>query len=194
MKYIYITIIALFSTVCSSQVINLKDWTGDDTVNAYYKDVDNELNQFIGTYQLISNSGNDEMTIVFKKFTNCYNTEFYQDVLAGEIKFKKDGVLYFDNLNKINENYSNKYLHDICGNTLMANQTRPTCDNCLPNQFRANLIYFGRSDNCGGYVILQKFIEGGQEKMKVSFFFNCMSVTDNVVSYIPGGDYILIKQ
>ena len=193
MKYICITIAFVFTISCNSQIINLKDKNGTRIDGAYYKDVDNELNQFAGTYQLISNSGEDEMTIVFKKFTNCYNTKFYQDVLAGEIKFKKDGVLYFNNLNKINENYNNKYLHDICGNTLMANQTRPVCDDCLPNQFRARLIFFGRNNGCGGYVILQK-INDGQEKIKASFFFNCGTVGDNLDSYISGGDYILTKQ
>ncbi len=194
MKNIFVAILAVFTTACSSQVINLKDWRGDVINGAYYKDIDNELDQFVGTYQLISNNGNDEMTIVFNKIENFSLPNTYaEDLLVGEIKFKKDGILYFNNLNKINENYTNKYLHDICGNSLIANLTRPVCNDCATNQFRARLTFFGRNNNCGGYVILQK-INDGQEKIKASFFLNCGTFEENRESFIPGGDYILTKQ
>ncbi len=190
-------IIVLLSIKCSSQTVNIKDKDGTRTNGAYYKDVDNELNQFEGTYQLITNNGNDELTIVFKKFTNQYNTKFYQDVLAGEIRFKKNGVTYFDNLNKLNLNLPNKYLHDICGNSLIENDTRPVCEDCSANQFRARLIFFGRNNICGGYVILQKIIENGQEKIKASFYHDCNEYypgqSENPNPYLVAGDYILTR-
>ena len=194
-----ITIILLVTISCQSQTINLKDWRGDIAIGAYYKDIDNELNQFAGTYQLLGNNGLDEMTIVFKKFVNYYNSKFYQDILVGEMKYKKDGVLYFDNLNKINENYQYKHKHDIAGNSLIANQTRPVCNDCSPNQYRADLIFYGRNNNnhCGGDLILRKFIENGQEKIKASFYFHPAGQVEgepeNPKSYFPGGDYILTK-
>ena len=199
MKQLFILIYILFTLSCKSQIINLKDKDGTRIDGAYYKDVDNELDQFVGTYKLISNNGLDEMTMVFKKFVNYYNNKFYQDILVGEMKYKKDGVLYFDNLNKINENYQYKHKHDIAGNTLLANQTRPVCYDCTPNQYRAELIFYGRSNNngCGGYIVVKKFTENGQEKIKVTFYFvydgQVEGEPENPKSYFPGGDYILTK-
>jgi hypothetical protein len=196
MKYIFTTIVTLLSLSCASQIINIKDKDGTRIDGAYYKDTDNELDQFVGTYQLIGNNGLDEMTIVFKKFSNYYNTKYYQDILVGEIKFKKDGILYFDNLDKINANYQYKHKHDIAGNSLMTNLLRPVCNDCWPNQFRADLIFFGNNNNCGGNVILQKIIDNGQEKMKVSFWLDCGSVADGAVEpipFIPGEDFVLTK-
>lgn len=197
MKHIFITLILLFTIASNSQIINLKNDDGTIINGAYYKDVDNELDQFIGTYQLISNNGNDEMTIVFKKIIGFYLPPYSEDLLVGEIKFKKDGILYFNNLNKINENYTNKYDHDICGNSLIANQTRPVCSDCLDNQYRADLIFFGRNNNCGGRIVLKKYLENGQEKLKATFYFRCpghiVGEPVNPDSLIPGGEYILTK-
>jgi len=196
MKNITILLLLLITISCKAQTINLKNKNGTRIDGAYYKDVDNQLDPFVGTYQLMSNNGNDEMTIVFKKFVDHNNNKFRQDILVGEIKFKKEGVLYFDNLNKINANYDFKHRHDIAGNTLMSNTTLPPCSDCLPNQFRARLIFFGRDNNCGGHVILQKIIENGQEKIKVDFWLDCGPLAydePDPVPFIKGGDYILTK-
>lgn len=180
---------------CKSQTINIKTWDGTKTNGAYYKDVDNELNQFEGTYKYVN--GNNELTMVFKKHINFYMFPYSEDLLAGEIKYKKDGVTLFDNLNKINQNLTNKYLHDICGNSLITNTVRPICEDCLPNQFRARLIFFGRSNNdIGGSVFLQKFTEGGQEKMKVLILYGERSYQDGepiLSPLIPWGYYVLTK-
>ena len=197
MKNIFITIVTLFAISCKSQIINLKDQDGTIINGAYYKDVDNELDQFVGTYQLLGNNGLDEMTIVFKKFVDYDNHKFRQDILVGEMKFKKDGILYFNNLNKINENYEYKHKHDIAGNSLIENLTRPVCNDCTPNQFRARLIFFGYNNNCGGSLYLKKFIENGEEKIKASFYFRLEGQVEgeplNPTSYFEGGDYILTK-
>ena len=122
-----------------------------------------------------------------------YNGKFYQDLLVGEVKLRKDGIDYYDNLNKITIAYNTPFKHEIVGNTLMANQTRPTCDDCLPNQYRARVMFFGRDNNCGGYIILQKFIENNIEKIKASFFFNCSYQPHNLEPILTGGDYILTR-
>ncbi|MGV3695586.1 DUF6705 family protein [Flavobacterium sp.] len=196
MKNIIIIIIASFvSLSCKSQTINIKDWDGTPSNGAYYKDIDNELNQFEGTYRYIN--GNDELTMVFKKHVNFYAPPYSEDLLTGEIKYKKDGVVLFDNLSKINDNLENKYLHDICGNSLISNTTRPECDDCQLNQFRARLIFFGISNNnVGGSVYLQKFMESGQEKIKVLFLYRSQSYMegqDVPTPLIPWGYYTLTK-
>jgi hypothetical protein len=196
MKKLILIIIVLFSQYCFSQTINLKVWNGDIINGAYYKDIDQELNQFEGTYQLITNNGNDELTMVFKKHTEFYMTPYTEDVLVGEIKYKKDGIVLFDNLNKINLNLPNKYSHDICGNTLVPAGGIPPCDDCLPNQYRASLIFFGRQNNKGGGIYLQKIVENGVQKIKVLILYTNSIVYDNdpvPVPIISYGEYILTR-
>jgi hypothetical protein len=123
-------------------------------------------------------------------------TPYTEDVLVGEIKYKKDGVVLFDNLNKINLNLPNKYSHDICGNTLVPAVGIPPCDDCLPNQYRASLIFFGRQNNKGGGIYLQKIIDNGVEKIKVLILYTNSIVYDNdpiPVPLISYGEYVLTR-
>jgi hypothetical protein len=193
MKKIVVIVIVLISNLSTSQTINIKNLNGTRIDGAYYKDIDFELNQFEGTYQYLANNGDDNLTIVFKKIEDYYNGKFYQDLLVGEVKLRKDGTDYYDNLHKINIPYDNPFKHDINGNTLMVNQMPPSCDDCVPNQYRARISFFGHDDNCGGYIILQKFTENNQQKIKASFFFNCSYEPHNLEPILTGGDYILTR-
>jgi len=185
--------VLIITASCKSQVINIKDKNGTRQNGAYYKDVDNELNQFEGTYQYVN--GNDELTIVFKKHVHFYLTPYAEDLLLGEIKYKKNGLVLFDNLSKINDNLTNKYDHDICGNSLLTNTGhRPVCDDCQPNQYRVSLIFFGRSNNArGGSIILKKFTENGQEKMKITVLYLGAISSPILDPLIPWGDYVLTR-
>lgn len=192
MKTIILLLAITLAITCNSQIINLKDLDGSRITNAYYKDVDNELNQFEGTYQYTN--GDDELTIVLKKFENSNIADYAEDLLTGELKYKKNGVVLFDNLSKINDNLPNKYFHDICGNTLITNGARPICNDCLPNQWRARLIFFGRSNNDnGGSIVLKKYIENGVEKLKVFIQYIALPVDindpDPLPVLIPGSQY-----
>lgn len=198
MKNILFIILGLaFSSSIYSQIINIEGWDGEQTAGAYYKDVNNHLNQFEGTYRHAN--GNEELTIVFKKFTNLFNGEYYQDVLAGEIKYKKDEIVLFDNLSKINQNLPNKYLHDICGNSILKNTSRPICPDCYENQKRARLIFFGRHNNDeGGAIILQKIIQEGQpERMRIYIMYTnqlwIQGQPEPLPAKIRSGEYILTR-
>lgn len=183
-------------TSCKSQSVNIKNWNGNYVANTYYEDIDNELNQFEGTYQFTN--GNNELTFTFKKQLKYYNTSYYQDLLTGEYKYKEGGVILVDNLNRINQNLLNKYSHDICGNTLIYNDMKPNCDNCLPNQLRADLIFFGRSNNDnGGSIVIQKFNENGQEKIKIIIFYLARIINPGdampLDPKLPSGEYTLTR-
>ncbi|MEX0594925.1 MAG: DUF6705 family protein, partial [Candidatus Paceibacterota bacterium] len=172
MKKILLNIILLLSLSANAQIINLEEWDGTRVENAYFKDINNFFNQFEGTYTY--SNGTTELTIVFKKFTNWYNSGYYEDLLAGEVKFIKDGDLKFDNLSRINQNLSNKYQHHIIGNSIITPLDRPVCADCLQNQKRAKLIFFGRENNFGGTIFLQKLPAqiGQPEKIKIFILYS----------------------
>lgn len=74
--------------------------------NAYLKDTQNQLPPFEGTW--VYNQGNLKVTIKFQKIIFYNNLSFYySDLLTGNYKVEKNGVIIFDNLNMpFNENAS----------------------------------------------------------------------------------------
>jgi hypothetical protein len=198
MKNLIILLCLLSFSIIHSQIVDIEYWDGEEVTGTYYKDLNNHLNQFEGTYKYTT--GSEEFTLVLKKFVNNYNSVYYQDLLAGEIKYVKNGIIIFDNLNKINQNLANKFLHDICGNSVIKSFDRPLCDDCIINQKRVKLIFFGRNNNQrGGNMVLQKIIEHSQpQKIKIKIFYsNFVQVegdAERLDPIIPSGEYTLIKQ
>lgn len=197
MKNMILVLSLIISSSLYSQIINIEGWDGEYSDGAYYKDINNHLDQFEGTYRYTS--GSEELTIVFKKFTNQFNGVYYQDLLAGEIKYIKDGVILFDNLSKINQDLPNKFLHDICGNTIIKNTSRPVCPDCYENQKRTRLVFFGRDNNDnGGGMVVQKIIQSGQpEKIRI-YILNDTRIwiegqQEPLPSKIIGNEYILTR-
>jgi hypothetical protein len=192
-----ILICSIFSITLNAQIVNIENKNGTRTNGYYYKDVNNHLNQFVGTYKY--ENGNEKITMIFKKIINHYNGEYYQDLLVGEVKYEKNGIVLFDNLSRINQNLPNPYSHDICGNSIIENLTRPVCEGCTTNQKRARLIFFGRDNNDGGTIILQKIIITGQpDKLKIWLHYDNRIILEGEPTppdaLIRSGYYTLIKQ
>ena len=196
MKNILILLL-LSSTLIQAQEINLEDKDGTRITGAYYKDINNHLNQFEGTYKYTQ--GNTELTMVFKKIVEYNNGVYRQDLLIGEVKFVKDGLILFNNLSKINTVYPNQFSHDIVGNTIIKPTSRPVCVGCTANQKRARLIFFGNDNNMGGSIILQKLTESNQpEKLKINIMYRnsiwLPGEPEPLDALIKNGEYIMIKQ
>ena len=196
MKNILILLL-LSSTLIQAQEINLEDKDGTRITGAYYKDINNHLNQFEGTYKYTQ--GNTELTMVFKKIVEYNNGVYRQDLLIGEVKFVKDGLILFNNLSKINTVYPNQFSHDIVGNTIIKPTSRPVCVGCTANQKRARLIFFGNDNNMGGSIILQKLTESNQpEKLKINIMYRnsiwLPGEPEPLDALIKNGEYVLIKQ
>ncbi len=196
MKNILILLL-LSSTLIQAQEINLEDKDGTRITGAYYKDINNHLNQFEGTYKYTQ--GNTELTMVFKKIVEYNNGVYRQDLLIGEVKFVKDGLILFNNLSKINTVYPNQFSHHIVGNTIIKPSSRPVCVGCTANQKRVDLIFFGRDNNMGGSIILQKLTESNQpEKLKINIIYRnsiwLPGEPEPLDALIKNGEYVLIKQ
>lgn len=186
----------LTSLFSYSQVISIENWYGDEIAGAYYKDVNNVLDGFEGTYRYTNN--NDTLVIVFKKFVNTPNPMYSQDVLAGEMKYVKNGVLKFDNLSKINDNLSNRDLHHLSGNSILKTFNPPPCEGCSPNEKRVKLYFVGGDNLLGGNMVLQKITEAGQpEKLKIYILYDNRLIVvgepEPPFPIIPWGEYILTR-
>ena len=86
--FIILTIVAL-SIQCKAQspIVSLEDRRGTRVENAYYKDTNDLLNPFDGTWVL--DDGVHYLKIVFQKKTMVHTGNYYQDLLIGEFQYKK---------------------------------------------------------------------------------------------------------
>lgn len=102
MKHIFITII-LFSVSAISQeeivpIENQKDFDNDGNAVYYYKDVNNELDKFLGTWRY--ENGNTSFEITFVKNEYVYgSSDYYDELLATSFKYINNGAVIFDSIN-----------------------------------------------------------------------------------------------
>ncbi|MGG5210216.1 DUF6705 family protein [Chryseobacterium sp. MIQD13] len=88
MKTIYYQFLVLFIAIttvisCNAQTLPLNTKLKDITTNSYLKDLNNELDSYIGNYQGIFNGSTITLYITKEdhKYFNLDNLKFYQDVL-----------------------------------------------------------------------------------------------------------------
>ena len=91
-KNLNIFVLLLLSINCKAQspIIDIIDDDGSEVNGAYYKDVNNLLNPFEGTY--VYTSGSTTLKIVLVKKVLQYNSQYYEDLIIGEYQYKKYGV------------------------------------------------------------------------------------------------------
>ena len=193
----------LFSIFCFGQspVIDLLNNDGTAVPNAYYKDINNLLNPFEGTF--VYTNGNSQLTIQLVKKVQQYNGSYYEDLLIGEYRYIKNGLEIINTLSEINQNYINQSKHEISGNIIVDNDyVRWVCPTCSPNEKRIVVTISDSLSNRYGFLILRRMtvlnafgevIESLQAKItNVSRSF---SDNPNPPDFsLPIGEFTLIKQ
>ncbi|MGV7108162.1 DUF6705 family protein, partial [Flavobacterium sp. U410] len=157
MKTIIYILSIFFTTICLSQnpIIDLLDDDGSALSGAYYKDVNNLLDVFEGTF--IYTNGNSQLTIQLVKKVQQYNGSYYEDLLIGEYRYIKNGLEIINTLSEINQNYSYQYKHKIAGNVIADNDyIRWVCSTCSPNEKRIMVTISDSLSNRYGYLILRR--------------------------------------
>lgn len=203
MKKIIINICSiLFIAVVFAQlpVINIENKNGRYIEHAYYKDVNNLLNQFEGTY--LYTNGNDSLTIVFVKKTMQYNSAFYEDLIIGEYRYVENGIEKINSLQNLTTIYPNVRMHEISGNSIRKNESKPPCTDCAVNEKRLSASFSDDIRNISSQLTIRKITINGQEAIKIilraSVFPTRITGTPSEFgptdTTVPSGEYILIKQ
>ena len=189
MKKILILIL-LTSTLQSkaqSPIIDLSDRDGTRIIGAYYKDVNNVLDQFEGTW--IFEEEFTILKIVLIKKTMSYHSGCYQDLLIGGCYYYKNGQTLINNLNQINTILPFEMNHSIAGNQLPTTPT-PFYDYTADN-FRVNLFFDEPSPTLGGEIEVRKTTVNGLEAIQI---LKRCSTLNNLPSALKDGFYTLIKE
>ena len=141
---ILIVIVIAFTIQCSaqSQIVNLTDIDGLRETDTYYKDIDNNLDVFVGTW--VYTNGNTSLKIVLKKEIKYYEGRYYEDLLIGEYQYIENGVEKINTISQLNTILPDQLGHTICGNAILKNHNIPKCDDCLPDEKRISLYFLFR--------------------------------------------------
>jgi len=160
--------ISLLSLSCRAQFPTLpiqQHYKGQD--GAYYKDINNELDDFEGTWLYIN--GNTSLKIILRKEVMFYNGDYYEDVMVGEYRYIENGVELVNTLDNIN--VTNVYEHNIYGQDLYYNCALLPVSDCIDGEVRLSISLFDVNDIHGADFFLHKRIVNGHEALRVFYAF-----------------------
>jgi hypothetical protein len=200
-KNLNIFVLLLLSINCKAQspIIDIIDDDGSEVIGAYYKDVNNLLNPFEGTY--IYTSGSTTLKIVLVKKVLQYNSQYYEDLIIGEYQYIENGIEKINTLNEINNVYIEQRFHKIDSNFLVNNNFKLfPCLDCFTNEKRLYASILDPSTNSYADIVIRKTIINGQEALKINIinFKKGLIIVNELATEpnfsLPLEEYILIKQ
>lgn len=191
----------LFSQFIYSQcntIVDLDDVDHVAQTGYYYKDTHNTFNQFEGHYKYTNGSTTFEIILEKMEMSTISSNRYCEDILIGAYKYVKYGILIYDKLNDLNNNYSNGNKYIISGNSILTGQYRG-CDDCTANEKRV-VLSIGEPEAHQYYdLFVRKITYDGQEAIKI-FIHLHTTITSVGAPPLPelklpfGQELILIKQ
>jgi len=183
-------------TVCSNAqtpILSINDNSYPEIAGAYYKDTNNHLDQFIGTWMY--SNGTTSLTITLQKkplqHTISGNYDFYEDIIVGEYKYIENGIVKINTLSEILFS-KDAYKYNITGNIFLdLGNTKLLTTFSDPQR---NILGMEAT------MRFQRADAGNIQKIDLLFKMSSSpTVVDGVEpqfnSYtIPFGEYLLVKQ
>ena len=200
MKHIFTLIIVLISLLSckAQQTVALFHSSSHHPEGTYYKDIDNDLEKFVGTWKW--QNGNTVLTIVFEKKTHVLNTlNKYYDIIKGEYKYEVNGQEILNYLPRLLETSIVGSQHYIYGRLLYDKNDIPKCDECSPFERRLEVTFTDpeREYIPSNIVLRHQTINGVEQLTAILGGSSSYAVTEeNLPSQprVPYGTYVLIKQ
>jgi hypothetical protein len=197
MKKTFNIFVLLFATIsCKSQIRDISDLGWNTPHGFYYKDNQNLLDPFVGTY--IYTEGNTMLKIVLqKKVMSSARGLYHEDLIIGEYQYIKDGIEKVNTLSRLNENFADGVNYSIDGNCVIGHGS-PGCRECSISEKALQLGMVDRLSNDTAFLYVRRVTVNGQAAIKIFIWWRMKAVkpTETLIpTNIPGGrDYILLKQ
>ena len=219
MKTLFYSLLLASSLSLKAQIIDIyndNSNTSGYVAGAYYKDLTNVHDQYIGTW--LYTNGNTSLKLVFqerehvKSLTYKDGMFFYKDWLIGEGQYIENGTLKWNSLPNLSASQSTDYVivrNHASFYNISYTRERVFCPECAPSERRLKMHWlaldsnFNNLNSMGYTVLLRRFFENGIEKLKVSFY---AAPEDGIGSIdednppvftppvIPLGSYVLTKE
>jgi hypothetical protein len=195
-------VLVLFTSNCIAQspIINITNLNGQDVQGAYYKDIQNLLDPFVGIY--VYSNGTTYLKFEFrKKIMSSMNNFCFEDLIIGEYQYIKNSITIADTRNSFLENYANGRNHSVATNFINTG-IGISCEDCAPTE---NYLRGGLKDCLSdrtAYFDMRKTTGNGQEAMKIGISWRSDGMGRNRTvdepptpqPALPNAEFILIKQ
>ncbi len=170
MKNIISITILIFSFLnCKAQspILNMEVYARMDAPNnSYYKDVNNVLNGFEGTWLYTNGNTSLKIVLVKKTMQHRYNGGYYEDLIVGGYQYIENGVEKINTLSDVNHPNIGRDA-SIKGNNIYDDCYIIPADDCIDGEKRLDLsIEDTITTEHFGDLILHKRTVNGQEALK----------------------------
>lgn len=195
--YIILTFGYGISIWSQSPIVGLEENNLPDHFDGYYfKDLDNELDKYVGTWTYSQNGS--ILTIQLIKKEQVFNGSWYKDELLGEYRYVENGLEVVNYLPRLFSPTVNDLQHTIDGNKLVYRNYYPECTECAIDEKRVVLKFTDRARMyLRSQILVQHFVENGVEKIKINLDGSgpmIIAPGDPTEPRVPYGEYILVKQ
>lgn len=119
----------------------MDNFTSPRISNAYYKDLDNNFGQFMGSW--IYTNGNTSFKIVIqKKEMTRSGRGYFEDMLIGGYQYIKNGVEKVNTFSNLNTDFSDPWDYNIVGKSMQPGKTaNPLCNDCAITDKKVVRLY-----------------------------------------------------
>lgn len=192
----FLFLVIIINCKAQSPIINIEDYNGKPIEGAYYRDTNNLLDPFVGTY--IYTNGTTSLKIVLQKKTMLFDTYKYEDLLVGEYQYVENGVEKINTLLNLSLSHSYSFNYSIRGNAILR-MNNHMCFGCTQNEVRIRASLLEHNTDNISQLIVSKVIENSQPAIKISVWWRIGYYNSDYESLplqpsFPSGDYVLIKQ
>jgi hypothetical protein len=203
MKQLIIAVLITFTYSCKAQVAPLYKIDLDMPEGTKFKDLDNDLSKFVGTWRWQSNDSTLTIKLLLNEDVYHNETNQYEDYLVGEYKFEVNGQViqdYIPNLSSpLSQNFDN-FSYNVYGNRIYGNNENSIyCNGCGPDE-RIIRIYFDDPlyDYIPGAMYMRHRTVNGTEIIEsvYTLTYSYIEPYENAPDQnrLPFGDYVFIKQ
>ena len=171
--------------ICAQTIVDLDDRPLNRISGTYYKDTQNKLNPFEGTW--IYDDGEYYIKFVFVKKIQVPVGDYFEDILIGEFQYKINGTEIINTLGNLNASLPNIRMHGIYGNYFWTNHT--PFDEYTIDNFR--LVSTIIENGCLSKLDIRTLTLNGRQAIQI---FKRKPLGQACNPLILGGFYYLIKQ
>lgn len=160
--------------------------SGKFNSNYYFKDTNNDFDQFVGTWTW--SSGNSSFTLVLEKELKYQyeSHELYEDLLIGEYQYVQNGVELINTLPNMGFTQVSGYGHKIAGGLILGKYNRPKCEACSPDERRVLLtIRHPQVSSWSEDLILRHVVVNGVDQLHARFIGHFRITKEGEPSHMP---------
>lgn len=198
-KTLFILVLLFTFLSCKAQIAPLYKADPDLPEGTYYKDLNNDLDKFEGTW--LWQDGNTFLTFVIEKKEQVQSPSRneFNDMLIGEYKYVENGVEIVDFLDRLDDPTIIGFSHYLSGVRIMHKNHPPLrCEDCTNDERRVKLFFHDpQTPRIPNQVILRHIIVDGQEQLQAKIMGNGPTVFpegSEQSQRVPYGEYTFIKQ